>query len=73
MFLDFEHCLKFQNVCNTQYFVNAFCQKNAFLSKFALIRDTAKKHYIGNISSNLRSRDLKLLRLKITYFIDISL
>ena len=58
-----------------------FCQ--CFLSKkmpffsnlprFALIRDTAKKHYIENISSILRSRDLKLLRLKITNFIDILL
>ena len=41
------------------------------LPRFALIRDTAKKHYIGNISSILRSRDLKLLRLKIINFIDI--
>ena len=43
------------------------------LARFALIRDTGKKHYIGNISSILKNRDLKLLRLKITIFIDISL
>ena len=54
-------------------FCQCFLSKNAFLFKFALIRDTAKKHYIGNISSILKSRDLKLLRLKITHFIDISL
>ena len=35
------------------------------LPRFALIRDTAKKHYIGNISSILRSRDFKLRRLNL--------
>ena len=43
------------------------------LPRFALFRDTEKKHFIGNISSILRNRDFKLRRLKITYFIDISL
>ena len=53
-----------------------FCQKMPFFSnlpRFALIRDTAKKHYIEIISSILRSRDFKLRRLKITQFVDISL